>query len=364
MPDYRSGLLNLEASAASFFGVDSGIPTLEEMDRELGQGADNVIVVLIDAMGSRILQKHLPENAFLRKYMRREISSVYPPTTAAATTIFDTGKAPVSTGWLGWQMYFPQADDWRVLFLNQSYYSGIPRHDDVIQDAIGYVPVGRAVEEHGHAYAKILPSFAPQGAKTLEEFGERIVQASFRLHHAYIYAYWDALDTLMHKKGTDGAEVKREVERLDRVLEKAAAECSPDTLLCVTADHGMVNAKFEDIRLHADLCNTLVRRPGLEPRCMAFYVKEGARNRFCRLFTQYYGDSFRLYPREEFVERFLGNFPRHPHLADFLGDYVAAAVGGKGLFYGDPGAVRGHHAGCTVDEMMVPLILYGKKERT
>jgi hypothetical protein len=61
-----------------------------------------------DGMGSAILNRHLPRDSFFRANKLRDISSVFPPTTAAATVSLESGLSPIEHGWLGWCLYFAE----------------------------------------------------------------------------------------------------------------------------------------------------------------------------------------------------------------------------------------------------------------
>ena len=48
----------------------------------------------------------------------KEITTVFPATTTAATTSIATGLNPVEHGWLGWNMYIEPIDETITLFRN------------------------------------------------------------------------------------------------------------------------------------------------------------------------------------------------------------------------------------------------------
>ena len=81
---------------------------------------EHIVVLLIDAMGVSILQKHLDSSSFFLSHLKEELTTVFPPTTTAATTSLRTGKYPNETGWLGWNEYFKEKDDNIVLLMNKS----------------------------------------------------------------------------------------------------------------------------------------------------------------------------------------------------------------------------------------------------
>ena len=69
-------------------------------------------------MGSRILDRTISKESFFNKNKIKEITTVFPATTTAATTSIRTGLNPIEHGWLGWNMYVAPIDETITLFLN------------------------------------------------------------------------------------------------------------------------------------------------------------------------------------------------------------------------------------------------------
>jgi hypothetical protein len=61
-------------------------------------------------MGSYIIDRVLGQNSFFVKNRLKEITTVFPATTVAALTAFETGLNPIETGMLGWSMYYKGID--------------------------------------------------------------------------------------------------------------------------------------------------------------------------------------------------------------------------------------------------------------
>ncbi len=361
-PDYKTGMLNLMASLMQHYDVKTPYSTHPIVDKLLAGKYDNVFLILIDGMGSKIIEPRLPKDSFLRKNLVTTMTSVYPPTTAAATTIFDSALAPISSGWLGWFEYFKEVDDYRILFLNQSYYSKINQKDNTIDQAIGYEKVKDKIERQGHGYRRIMPGFEPGGAKTIEEFSQQIIDASHLSHDSFIYAYWDQFDTLMHQVGPDDQRVKESLLYIDQIMADMIKQVKENDLVLIIADHGQLNTKTNDLRQHGDLCATLLRRPNIEARTTAFFIKPERKAEFERLFRRYY-PKFDLMTSQEFINKgYLGNFRIHPRVKDFLGDYVSLANDDENLMYGTSTLI-GQHSGQTELEMMIPLIAIRGQEK-
>jgi len=139
------------------------------------------------------------------------------------------------------------------------------------------------------------------------------------------------------------------------------ADALQDTLLLITADHGLVDVECEELEKHPALLECIVRPPSMEARAVNFFVKEGQMERFERLFLSCFGDSFLLLAKAEVLEnQLLGTGCNHPRLGGMLGDYLAVAVGNKALRMVSKG-YTGEHAGMTEDEMTIPLIAVEKE---
>ena len=122
-PDYDNCLVNLSNSILKYFGTETSAPTLKMADKLLEKEYTNVVVLLMDAMGISILENHLESDGFLRSHMVGPYSSVFPPTTVAATTSVLSGLYPNEHGWLGWDVFFPELDKNVTVFTNSNQLS-------------------------------------------------------------------------------------------------------------------------------------------------------------------------------------------------------------------------------------------------
>ena len=85
-PDYQNSILNLVNSILHNYGAPHRYTTLPEADEILKKDYRHVVLLVLDGMGVSVLERFLPEESFLRSHFQKEISSVFPPTTVAATT--------------------------------------------------------------------------------------------------------------------------------------------------------------------------------------------------------------------------------------------------------------------------------------
>jgi predicted AlkP superfamily pyrophosphatase or phosphodiesterase len=109
-PDYENSIVNIPNSVLAYFGTEPNDKTMPELDKLLAKGYSNVVVMLFDALGTEVLNRHLPSDSFLRKHVLKSVSSVYPTTTVSATTAIESGLMPNRHAWFGWTMYFPQVE--------------------------------------------------------------------------------------------------------------------------------------------------------------------------------------------------------------------------------------------------------------
>ena len=119
LPDYDHCLVNLAASVLNHFGVETSAKPLAMADECLAKDYKNVVVLLLDALGMSILEKHLAPDGFFRSHLAGPYDSVYPPTTVAATTSILSGKYPNEHGWLGWDIYYPEVGKNVTVFQNR-----------------------------------------------------------------------------------------------------------------------------------------------------------------------------------------------------------------------------------------------------
>jgi len=123
-PDYENSILNVSNSFLHHYNIKTKYNGIPELDEELKNNYDHVVYMLLDGMGLNIVNELLDKDDALRKYVRKPITSVFPPTTVAATNAVLSGLPPISSGYLGWVQYFKQEDTDLTVFLNQDFYTG------------------------------------------------------------------------------------------------------------------------------------------------------------------------------------------------------------------------------------------------
>lgn len=363
--DYDNSILSVSNSILKHFGVKSEYSTHDYLDNILSSNYRNVVLVILDGLGVNVITKNLPEDSFLRQHVVAHISSVFPPTTTAATTAYHSGLPPIASGWLGWMNYFPQYDKIIEVFRNKDYYSGekqntLPPSENILKYTSIYEKILEA--NPNVEYYKVFPDFEEDGCASFKEECEKISNCIARnTNKKIISAYWTEPDHTMHEQGVTSENVKNIIEDIDKNLQQLSKKLK-DTVLIISADHGMKDVEMMMLNDNPDICKLFKRPPSLESRFVNFFIKEGKHQEFTSLFSKYYGDDFVLFNKQELLaSNILGKGPTNPLIENFLGDYQAIAVGDKTLHYttGERALkiFKGEHAGYSQEEMEVPLIV-------
>jgi hypothetical protein len=358
----RETLLGIPNSILTYFGAPAHHATLPVLDRALTTRPRNVVLLVLDGMGNDMLTANIPDGFFARN-RAAVLPSVYPCTTTAAITTFVTGLSPAEHGWLGWSCYFREIDQCVDLFSGVRGGTKQPAADpDIVDKLLDYTDLrdqiraaNPSVQTHG------VSAFAEIPVDTCEEACAEILALCARPGPHYIYAYLVQPDSAMHKRGCYDAQVKDLVASFDRQIEHLAAQLS-DTLLIVTADHGLTDCEILCIEDFPELHAMLTCLPSREPRSLSFFVKDECKERFPALFRALFGREFALMTGQQALSlNLFGEGPLHPKARDFVGDFVALATGKIGLWYrnseGKGYDFAAAHAGLRAEEMLVPLIL-------
>ena len=357
-PDYRNCIANLPNSVMRYFGVQPAGETLPLLDSFLNEEYQNVVVILLDGMGMNILERNLDADGFFRSHLAGMYSSVFPPTTVAATTSALSGLQPCSHGWLGWDCYYPQIDQNVTVFSNKIQYTDTPAAAyHVASQYTGYVSVFDRFKQAGKQAYAVTP-FLPPHPHSFQKVCKRIKTLCRRPGRKYIYAYWNEPDHTMHEKGCYGDPAVQTLRKLESQVQ-ALCKKLKNTLVIVTADHGHIDSENVCLADYPSLTACMTRMASIEPRALNLFIKEGMHEQFAEAFNCLFGADYLLLTKEEVLEKQLfGTEQEHPCFRSMLGDDLAIAVGNKTLFNTkEELAFQGIHAGLTADEMRIPLII-------
>ncbi|NEV61883.1 alkaline phosphatase family protein [Thiorhodococcus minor] len=386
-PDYRGGgIVNLMSSIIQGRGGRSDHPPLERLPPAELTEAANLILLVIDGLGADWLARHGPETLLARS-LRSPITSVFPPTTAAAIPTYLTGAAPLEHGLTGWFTYL------RELGCVMTVLPGVPRYGGVSYRRAGIdpkalFPTPSVFERMGARGFALSPAFIAHsdfnrahttGAEiltfeTLEQaFRQclRLVQPGPRWplgkgtrQPSYSYVYWPRLDSIGHELGMESDAAKAHLLEIDQAIgDFLAAAAGTDTLLLVCADHGQLDTQPSDVidmAQHPQLADTLILPICGEPRAGLCYVRPDAKASFLSYCETELRDLVDCVPSRQLVEDgYFGEGAAHPSFTDRVGDFCILPRGHRVLSERLPSEPPhpqvGVHGGLSNAELMVPL---------
>jgi hypothetical protein len=360
--DSKANLVSVSSSILRAYGIKPNHPSYAPLD-ELFQKNDvphrKVCLVLLDGFGTAIQYYWRKKCPFIYSHRNMKITSVFPPTTVAATTALLTDLYPIENGWMGWTQKFPQYN-LPVTMFPSTFIGG---EEKTPENTLGLVPIeyiDTKINNLSSYKANHLMGFLLPNPNT-DQF---ILETEKMIHdNNFTYAYWTDPDESLHEFGNKDERVGRVIEDLDKKIEKLVNDC-PSTLILTIADHGHIDTKYFSIYEHEDFFSTLRNRSfGLEPRAASFYVKDIKKKEFEKLAHKYYGKYFYIYSAKEVREKkIFGLGKANKYYDEFVGDYLLISKGPY-TFSQDTTAnfLLSHHAGGTARERYINIGVYNSK---
>lgn len=364
--NYNECITNLACSIRKYFKLEYKHNTLSYIDDILEkEHPKNVVTILCDGMGANILERTLNYGDFLLEHKIKNIYTVFPATTVAATTSIMTGLNPVETGMLGWDIYYKDIDKVITTFFStekgDQSKTLLPEAEKYRKEHMNEKTIMDEINEQGEYKGYVISPFSGIKYETTDEFYNAIKNKCQEPGKKYIYAYTTEPDATMHRLGCDSEEAKAIIRETNYRIEKLANEVE-DTIIFVIADHGHLNVSHIFLDDYPDIVDCLKRNTSLEPRAVNFFIKDNKKEEFIKLFNQYFKDYFDLYPMEEVIEaKLFGDGEENRIYRDALGDYLAIAKSNKDIIYGGSKPFLSQHAGYNDDEILIPLIKIIKK---
>lgn len=282
----KASVADLLTSAAAAMGA-SGFSNVLRLP-----AARRICVVLVDGLGKALLTQRAGHAPFLRGVMAadgggehpRTLHAAFPSTTATSLTSLGTGQVPGQHGMLGYDVLDPEQD--KVVNLLGNWDGGVdPQRwqpfPTVFEQLDGRIPTATVS----------LPKFAQSpmtraalrgstflGA-TSPQARVQVAAETLAAHPTMLlYLYWSELDKAGHGHGADSARWESQLEELDAGMKRLAATVPPDTLILLTADHGMVDVPRPariDYSQYPELVDG-VRHTAGEPRMVHLYLEPDA----------------------------------------------------------------------------------------
>ena len=309
-PGYgRSSVAEVLASSAAVLGVPGFTNTLKL------PAAKRVCVVMVDGLGWSLLKQRSGHAPFLRGFLPagRVLTAAFPTTTAASLASLGTGRPPGEHGMVGYDVLDPAQD--KVVNLLGNWDPGVdPRTwqpcPTILEQAAEHVPVASVSLprfEHSAMTEAALRGGRFIGATGVHARVGAAAEALAASPRMLMYLYWNELDKAGHKHGAQSAQWGYQLEELDSALKLLAGRLPADTLLLLTADHGMVDVAPEHrYDFSADPALVAgVRHTAGEPRMVHLYLEPdagaGHREKLIAAWRAAYGRKAWITTREEAV---------------------------------------------------------------
>ncbi|MBD7916709.1 alkaline phosphatase family protein [Cellulomonas sp. Sa3CUA2] len=362
-------LTHLLPAAAAALGVDlDGGADAQDL---LGlPAARRVCVVLVDGLGHLNLAERGGHAPFLRSLLAssQPLLSTFPSTTATAVAAFGTGRGPGATGMLGYTVRVPTTGrlgnlvSWTDMPRPEEWQPHPTVFERLVADGVRVTSVGPARFDGSGLTGAALRGAAYAPAEALGDRVDAVVRAL--REPGLTYLYWHDVDKTGHHHGWGSWQWGEALSELDSELGRLARSLPRDTLLVVTADHGMVDvdpARRRDVGTDPVL-GAQVATTGGEPRALHLHVEPGADPEVvASRWRAELGDDAVVRTRDEAVDA--GWFgPVEPRVLPVVGDVVVAMTGAATVVDSRTQtsasiALRGVHGSLTAREMLVPLLV-------
>lgn len=364
LPNYGEGsLADLACSLLASLGVADepnplGLPPTRR-----------VCLLVVDGLGWELLRDHPAAAPFLSELARtgRTLTAGFPATTVTSLSSLGTGRPPGRHGMLGYQVAVPGADRlinglrWDKRVDPVAWQPGSTVFERAAEAGIGaYRVAASALERTGFSVA------AMRGAdyRPADSLGALVVQAAAALGDAdrgLATVYHSELDGTGHAFGSVSDAWQYQLAHVDKLAEQLAGALPPGTTMHVTADHGMVDASWEE-RIDVDSLPELregVALLGGEPRARHVYAEPGAAQDVLAAWQEVAGSRAWVVSRDDAIEA--GWFgPVDPRFRERIGDVVAAPAGSWAIVAtkAEPleSSLIGMHGSLTSADQFVPLL--------
>lgn len=392
-PNYEGyGIANLPDTFAKILGLASSRAMKIDSVYAATESCENLIFLLLDGLGYNLILKAEEASAPLTALQSVKnsslflpITSVFPSTTSAATTTLHTGLTPKEHGILGYTMYLREIGAiaqmlrftpllgrdslFSMGFDPNTFVGSKTLHERFRENGINsslYISswiVDSGLSKISNKGAEVFPHLS--AADMFVQLRQNLQSRKTRFH----FAYYASPDTIAHARGPFTENYASEVDSvfyslLSNVVSKLDREVAKKTALIISADHGLVSVKSEEIIDYAklpDLQGMLKVPPTGDSRAIFLHTKEGQESSVKEYFQQKLNmeafDSHSVLDRGLFgmgvakdaVSDRIGNITAVPRSESVALDN--SAIGARGEPY------PGRHGGMSENEMVVPLMV-------
>lgn len=396
-PKYQDqSILNVPASLCELLGIPplKTPPLDKEILAPLGDGAQKVILILMDALGFQRLRNWMADdkdmiwNRLAADGLLAPLTSISPSTTCAAITTLWTASSPSEHGIAGYELWLKEFGVVANMIEHKpiTYQGGTSSLKLAGFSPEAFLPVP-PISDHFRENGITPYSFqhyAIINSGLSQMFMEGAERQAFRTaadlwvslrqvfeqspnERAYAWVYWGAVDGLSHFFGPDDDRPRAEFTTFSMAFEhfflnKLSPAARKDTVVIMISDHGQIltdktNTHY-DLRNHPDFTNLLHLLPTGENRLSFLYVRPGKREAVKEYIEQAWPGQFFVLESSDAIEKGLfGPGKPYARLAERTGDLVAIARGDAFWWWAaKENPIVGRHGGLSPEEMLVPFL--------
>jgi len=261
-PEYNGNcIVNLVSSLMLQMGSKPIYPQLDYLKNNPLSNKKKLIFLIIDGLGAEYLRTRNKESIFNR-FLKTEITSVFPSTTAAAITSFASGLSTQEHAMTGWFVFLKELGCTSVIlpfsprFGDKTYSQSniapekifnFPTIFENLNRNCFYITPQALINADYNNF--ISTGTTKIGYSDLDDFAEKIINSvSIDDEEKFIYGYWSLFDKLSHIHGVGSKEINNHFKELEGMVEKIYNSVKDkNTTIVITADHGLLNTEPEKI---------------------------------------------------------------------------------------------------------------------
>lgn len=371
-PNYeKNNIVNLMRTISNVVGTETPYNNHEIKDIDKYK---NIILVVLDGLGYNYLMKY---ESFMKNNLHSKLEGAFPLTTAASNTVFSYGVPVQQHGLTGWFVFLKEIGSVTTVlpFMERYYGTDLASKGFNISDIIRVNPFLSSPKRNSYkildkAYSHSAFSLsASKGASIIgvtnyTETFDKIMELAQSDDDKYIHAYIGNFDSSGHECGVESEATRNVFLDLDEKI-KDLAESVTDSIILVTADHGMKDSTMDKaicLNDYPELYDCLSVPLSGDTRIAYCYIRNGLDKKFLSLVNKQLGDKVLVFNSGSMIKsNWYGLGKEHPMLKHRVGDYTLIAKD-EYIIYDNLGnelktPVIGHHSGISDDEVYVPLVV-------
>ena len=367
--DYDNSLTSLACSIEKYFEINPLHKTLPLIDKLLEEKQpENVILLLFDGLGTRVMNKYLDKNSFLMKNLKSEIYSVYPSSTAPCLKSIKTGLNPSEHGWLGYSIYLPQIK--KIIELFSDTEKGTFKINQDFQKIkkeyyYNHKTITDLIKGNGKYLAYDFSNYPYNVDTNIDKCFQRILDSLKNKGKKYIFSFYLEPDNILHIQGPKSQKINETIQKINAKVEEYSKLIlkHEKTMMIIIADHGHLMSIPEKISFSELNKYLKTNKIFIENRSPAFLVKPSCKKEFIKAFKKKFGKSFYLLSKKDIVKyKIYGEYSinnMHKFFKESSGDFMAITKDNtnKLLFGEGDHNLASFHGGYSDDEIFIPLIV-------